>query len=351
MIPRKLAEILFSQLWLLLIPVVLVPLLVAAVLRDEPTFESRATVWVGSTSLGSSVFGEGNPYNSRAQNQAQVVNDLLATDSFRSKVATSAELVDATEDDRILTRVGREMTVWAGTIGLNVVTITARSTSADDAAAIVRAAVDQYLERATEEAQRRADVAEEYYSQQLGIADAELSTRNQALQMYLAEHPDAQDPTSPAALDLDYRVLRDRVESQRIIVEQLRAALQSTAQELASAPQSQAAAFAIQDAPSVPDAPLPVSTSARVGLPAAGLILGLIASATYFLVRYRTDHSIRSVEDLEGLPVPLLGAVDEVHPPGLLWRLNPAAIFRRRHWRTFAQRSAAAIPLREEATT
>jgi capsular polysaccharide biosynthesis protein len=351
MIPRKLSEIFFSQLWLLLIPIAVTPLLVAAALRDEPTFESRAAVWVGSTSIGSSVFGEGSPYNSRAQNQAQVVNDLLATDSFRSKVATSAGLVDATEDDRTRTRVGRDMTVWAGTVGLNVVTITARSSSADDAAAIVQATVDQYLDRATEEAQRRADVAEEYYSQQLGIAEAELFARDQALQTYLAEHPDAQDPTSPAALDLDHRVLRDRVESQRIIVEELRAALQSTARELASAPQSQEAAFAIQDAPIVPDAPLPVSISSRIGLPAAGLILGIIASLTYFLVRYRTDHSIRSEEDLQGLAVPLLGAVTEVHPPGLLWRLSPAAVFRRRYWLTFAQRSAASIPMREEALT
>jgi hypothetical protein len=350
MIPRKLAEIFFAQLWILLIPVVLIPALIAVSLRNEPVYEARATVWVGSTPIGASVFGDGSPYNTRAQNAAQVVNDLLATSNFRANVATAAGLVDTDASDGDRLRAGANMTVWAGTIGINVVTIGARAGSGSEAAAIVSGVIDEYLRRATAEAERRADLSDEFYQQQLAVATAELASRQAALEAYIVEHPEVMRAGAPTSLALDYQVLLDRVQDQQKLVEGLNASVQATQRELASAPQSQAVAFAVQDLPEVPGEPLPTSISSQVGLPLAGLVLGVLIAGTYFVIRYRTDHSIRSVEDLSGVPVPLLGAISELHPDGPLWWANPAAVFRRRHWRSFAQRTATSIAIVDGAS-
>jgi hypothetical protein len=346
MIPRKLAEIFFAQLWILLIPVVLVPALVLIGTAKDPEYEARATVWVGSP-IGPSVFGEGSPWMTRAQNSAQVVNDLLATDSFRVSVAVAAGHIAVGAPEASQIRAGRSMTVWAGTVGLNLVTITARSDSADDSAATAAAVIDEYLRRATSEAERTATLSAQYYEQQVAVANAELTVRQAALDAYVAERPQVLDPRASDSQDLDYKLLQQRVSEQQTLVDSLEASVQSTHRELASAPQSQELAFAVQDYAQVPDEPLPTSLSARFGLPIAALLFGLLLSGAYLVLRYRTDHTIRSTEDLSDIAVPLLGSIRELRPDGVFWWLRPAVILRRRQWRTFAQRTATSIVLVE----
>jgi hypothetical protein len=91
----------------------------------------------------------------------------------------------------------------------------------------------------------------------------------------------------------------------------------------------------VQDAARLPEQPIPLGITDRFGYAALALGLAVAVSAAYLYVTYRTDHTLRSSEDFQGLPVPLLGYLPSVQPP---WyqRLRP----RRSN---FARRLAAAM--------
>ena len=345
MIPRKLSEIFFGQLWLLVIPVLTVPLVVAILLRPEPTYQSYATVWVGRTVTGASTtFGQSNPYLSPAQNQAQTITDLLSTKSFRLEVATTAGLVSDGE-----TSAGIPLfDVWAGTSGANLVVITAQSSNPTAAAQIVSAVLSSYSERVKEGATRQATSTAGYYEQQLPVAEAELAAREAKVQEYLQAHPEAGIVGSAESFDLDYRTLVNNVQTQQTLVEDIQKNIQATQLALASIDEDQGSSFQVQDPPTVPSVPVAVSKAHKFGMPVVGLMLGLLIAGGYLAVRYRTDHTIRSVEDLDGMGVVVLGGVADLHPNGIWWRLSPDRIFARKKVMSFARRIAASIPQLEE---
>lgn len=345
MIPRKLTDLIFSQLLLLLLPAMVLPVALFVLVGEEPMYESRATIWVDRTLSGSmSTFGQSNPYQTPATNQAQTINDLLATRSFRRLVAVGAGLMDDSNPEHALVPPFR---AWAGTIGVNLVTVTARSSSPDSAEAIVSSVLTEYGERARDEARRQGAALSDYYTQQLPIVEAELATREAELAKFLAENPSAAIDGSSANLTLDYRTLVNNVESQQTLIEDLRARIQSTALTQASIEQNQSLAFQVQDQPNVPDAPLPISRTQQLGIPLVGLLFGTALSSLYVLVRYRTDHTIKTEHDVAAA-VPVLGSIQEIRPPGFWWRLIPGRIYASRPASAFARRTAANIPQIED---
>ena len=94
MIASKLVEAAFRRWWLLIIPIVTVPVVVFLFTIEEPEYRSAATVWVARVdSIDGGPFTRGsNPYLTPAQAQVQITQDLLATQSFRQAVATRAGL-------------------------------------------------------------------------------------------------------------------------------------------------------------------------------------------------------------------------------------------------------------------
>jgi uncharacterized protein involved in exopolysaccharide biosynthesis len=244
--------------------------------------------------------------------------------------------------------VARDLEVWASVSGTNLVRINARATDPQEAARIANSVIDEYLLRATEEAARNAAIAETYYTEQLALARVELEQRRASLSEYLVANPQAAIPGTIASQDLDYRTLVGRVESQQAIVDQLQAAQDSTQRELASAPESQAAAFTLQDPAQVPGVPLPTSAASRFGIPLAGVLAGVTLAAAYILVRYRTDHTIRSTEDLQDSNVRVLGTVQDLAPRGALSHIPVAAALDRARHREFARQVAVSIPQPEE---
>src|SRR5690606_28348318 len=163
----------------------------------------------------------------------------------------------------------------------------------------------------------------------LSVAEAELALRQEALDQYVAQNPEAAEAPSNGTPSLDYSALVNRVERQRGVVEELQGALQTTERMLASAPQGQEAALSVQDAAPPSRAPLPTGLPPRLGLPAAGLGLGLLIAGGYVLVRYRIDHTIRSSEDMEEFRAPVLGTSAELRPSGLLWWLDARLLVNR----------------------
>jgi hypothetical protein len=78
------------------------------------------------------------------------------------------------------------------------------------------------------------------------------------------------------------------------------------------------------------------------------VLAGVTLAAAYILVRYRTDHTIRSTEDLQDSNVRVLGTVQDLAPRGALSHIPVAAALDRARHREFARQVAVSIPQPEE---
>ncbi len=344
MIPIKLVETVFQKFWVLILPAVLAPMLVLGLTHKSPEYQSNAVVWVSAPVAGeSAALGYNNAWLTPAQNQAQVLNDLLATESFRVAVVKSGNLVDARDGDAAAKAVAANARVWAGYSGANLVTVTAVASSAKEAQSLANGVIAQYSERATQQFQRDSSLSVSYYQQQLAVANQELATRQAALNDYLASHPKAANPANPESQDINYRTLLERVTSQSTLITQLQTSLQAVQLREASAPETQLAAFSVQDPPSLPSNPIPTSTTKTIGLPFAAFLFGLLIGVGYLYFAYRTDHSIRTATDLEPLSVRLLGSVPDLHAGPSWIRWTPVGLFLDWRNRDFARKTAASI--------
>lgn len=339
LIPWKLLEAAFSRLWLLLIPVVVAPLAVVLMTQSPPEYHSRATVWVSRpANVDPGTLAQSNSWwETPAQTQAQVLRDLLSTESFRADVANAAGMHDPNASVRL----------WGITsvsaTGQNLVHVSARSTNPNEAHAAVAALLEQYQVRFTEEANRTAQLQVEYFSVNLEAANTEMERRRAALAQYVAENPDA---SRPGVFDIDYQRLRSDVESQQLIVGSLVQSLQNAQVAGASAPQALQATFNVQD-PASPPLEIRNPATKRFGYPLIALLFGIGLSASYLYTVFRTDYSIRTSEDLIDLPVPLLGYVPELpkrNPVGLM-RFSLVRWFPLGRSRDFARSVAVSLSL------
>ena len=343
MIPRKLLEAAFSRVWLLVLPIVLTPLLAVAMTSSVPQFQSSAAVWVSQpANISPTSFSQAaNPYQTPADIQVQAMKDLLATKSFRSAVAVQAGF-QATDTDLIARAVAVQST------GTNLISIVATRPDAASAKAIVSAVIAQYQQRATDESQRESTIAVKYYNTQIDLAQAELDARRTSLTTYVAANPKLPEPKT---VDPTYARLSSAVDSQSKVVDGLYSSVQDAQRKAATASDSLAATFSVQDAASTPTAAVPLSITKRIGYPFAALIFGILISGTYVYIRYRTDHAIRSREDLIDLPVPVLGAIPVLPSPNRRmarpWTWLTGA---RRDYARAVAASISVVPVRGESS-
>lgn len=352
MIPLKLVETIFHKYWALALPVLLIPLVVMNFMAKSDTYQSSAVVWTSNPVASEKpALGTNNSYLSAAQNQAQAVNDLLSTRAFRVQVAKAAGIIPEDADESTAKRGAAKVKASATTTGANLVTISAVSPSAEVAQAVVREIISQYLARATSAIASDSQVSLDYYTQQLALAQQNLDAANAALSEYLRSNPRAADPSHPASQEPAYRTLVERADSQSTLVGSLQNTIQTVQLRAASAPQTQASMFAVQDPATKPEKPLPVSMTSKYGMPAAGAMLGLFVGLAYLYVSYRTDHTIRSAEDLQDVPVALLGSVPQLQPAPMWARYTPVAWVIAWRKRDFARQTAASITTSQPAAT
>jgi len=308
LIPRKLLEATFRRFWLLLIPIIVTPLIVVGLTHTTPKYQSVATVWVSQPSnIGPSALGQSaNPYISAADAQTQVIRDLLTTKSFRGDVAQAAGLPSTSAAIALVAT-----SVQVSSAGSNLVAVVATGADPQMLQAMVNGVISQYQARSAAESQRQTSIAVQYYTNQIDLANKELDTRRAALSAYVAAHPVA---ATAQAADLQYTQLVGSVDAQSQVVNGLVTALQDAQLRAASAPQSLQASFSVQDPANLPKTPEPVSVTKKYGYPVAAFIFGVLIAGAYVYTTYRTDHAIRSSEDLVGLTVPLLGVIPDLPP-------------------------------------
>lgn len=341
LVDRKLIERALRMAPAVLLLAVLTPILLISLLRDTPQFESTATIWISDADEFSGIsLGSESIFDTPAQRQVNVINQLLSTEPFAHQIAVDAELIadDAgpIASDRAINWV--QSHVFAFAIGANLLALTSADPDPDHALAMTNAAVSSYLGRVADESSRRTQIQIDFYQDRLAQAEQILAERRNAVTTYLTSSPGA------AAFDVfdpDYLSLSTAFDAQQLVVTGLQSALQSAELDAVSAEQGAAARYAIQDTPSRPRTAAGGSLTKTLGLPLAAAMLALGLGVAWVYISAQADHTIRSTADLEEIGLPVIGFVPEVRRKN---RLMAWLTLRFRRDRHFVRGLAGSIP-------
>ena len=349
-IPRKLIEAGFRRFWVALIPVIVAPLVVLALVHHPVVYESSSSVWVSSLSDLSQTApatSRRDPEDTPASRQVIVLKDLLSTWSFREAVALDAGLVSAaaTADERAAAGYAAGAHIAALVGGPNLVIVKASAATPAQAQRLVLGVLNQYQARTAADRVRENAVVLGYFEKAVASAQVDLAATRADAAAYLKLNPTFDKTPTAESLRL-----ADRVAAAQSLVDRLVKSQQDAQLTAASSSNTSAVTFAVQDAPSLPASPLGTPLLKRLGYPLAGVVFGLLVAAALIYASYRSDHTVRSREDLAALDVSLLGYVPDLKPSTVYARFTPLrwAGFGRRD---YGRRVAASLSPRQKAAS
>ena len=308
MIPRKLAEVIFQRLWLLAVPLIAAPVLAFFLVDHPEEYRSDSSVWVSSFDGADGGAGFLFEDVSVAETWAGTLNELLTTRTFRDGVAQRAFAPSGDELELASAIVADSVSVEAA--GDNLVQIHAYGATSGDAYQLNVAVIEQYRAFSTEGIYESAVDDLTAAQAALDRAAAELAVRRDEAAAWLVSNPKATTGTDPS-----YAELVARVVAQSQTVDELTNDVFELTVVADAAEQGTLTELDVIDEPNLPDSTVAIPLTDRLMPPVAGLALGLTIAAVVILIGFRTDHTIRSSEDLEGLSVPLLGHVPELKSP------------------------------------
>lgn len=288
--------------YLLLVPfAVILPIAIGLMLiAPAPKYTSSAKVWVNPPALLPSVPSSDPAYVSPAQNRANDLNELLATDSFSKSVAQRAGLPLNTREEtaKALDSVRRGTSVFAE--GRHLVDVTHTDASPAAAQAMTEALIGGFTAEVQAQTQQEIAQAVTFFSKQRDDNQSKLNNAQLAQQAYR--------PTSP--VDPQITQLTSEVATAQLAVNASGKGL-ADAQQLAGSPATQT--ITTRDAPDLPTAAEARKKTSLLIFPIVGLFLAISLSAGLYGLLLRTDNNIRVAEDLQALPgLLLLGTVPDV---------------------------------------
>lgn len=317
---RKLTEAFFRHMWLVLLPPLLIPIVVApiAILTMPVAYESVVGVWVDHPTY---LDAKSAPtLTSPAQSQSAQLTELLHTRTFMLDVAGRTSLASVLNtkggEARVADMFDKGITVAAVPNGAHLLTIRSRFGTPQLANQVAQAVVDAYADRNSNNLADQSSTAIAFYQSQLQSAqtDADKATRElsqYAIAMGYASTSDAttltQDAQSVSAFDPQFAELQAKAHFAQAQVDQGRAALQNAQQTSAAAIQGADLGFQVIDAPQVPTAPVTQFKNSIIYVVAA-LIVGLGISVMVLVLLMAGDRSIRTEVDIQP-PVRILGVV------------------------------------------
>jgi uncharacterized protein involved in exopolysaccharide biosynthesis len=319
---RKLLEAFFRHKWLVLLPPLVIPLLVApiAYMTMPVAYESVVGVWVDrATYLDPRA--QNLPFNtSAAQTQSSQLTELLHTRSFMIDVVQRTSLAPLLStkagEGRVADMLDKGVTVTAVPNGTHLLAIRARFTTPQVAYQVAQAIVDAYTDRNANLLVDQSTSAIGFFQSQLdntqdASAKASRDLSQYALAMGYASSGDgtplSSDVQSVSAFDPEFADLQAKAHFAQQQVDQARVALQNAQQSSAAAAQGADVGFQVIDPPQMPTAPVTQLKNVIVFIVAA-LIIGLGLSTIVLVFLVATDRSIRTENDLVP-PVRVLGTL------------------------------------------
>jgi uncharacterized protein involved in exopolysaccharide biosynthesis len=304
---ERILELIFRRKFLLMLPIILgfSAGLFALSLSGDGYYSSRATIWVERpTDLTGAAFTEFNPYIGPAQNQANGMRELLATNQFVGQILRRVGPVNAPLVDFNISEIRKNTFIYP--YGNHVLYIEYRAPIPQLAQLTVQAIVDEYADLYTSQVKDRALRAKTFYEEQLASARATLETATSELRAYTARNPQLNTlldgPTLPpnALRDLEFARLVNAESNAR---EHYNTLLDKFADSQLSATTADGTStnFIILDPPEVPQAPIAPGKRALVLPLMLGLAAGGFISSLAFIVYWRLDRRIHLPEDLSFL--------------------------------------------------
>ena len=288
--------------YLLIVPfAVILPIAVIfAALQRTSNYTSWSNLWVEQPL--SPTVDSGNSFLTPAQNRANDLTELLATDSFTMKVAQKLNLPTGTEGEKNASLNAVRHGTVATANGRQLVTVSHTDKNAADAHKIADAVVTTYI--ADTDARTKVLIQQAVVFDQRNVDSAQkaLADAQSALTDYRG--PGGTDDPQLASLISDAQSAQTTLNDAN---KQLR-----SDQQLLDSPGT-TNLISVTDPASMPTAPDAVKKTKLLMFPAAGLLLAISLAAALFGFVLRTDNSIRVAEDLQALPgLLLLGSVPDV---------------------------------------
>jgi len=271
-------------------------------------YVSSASVWIDRPDVISGLAAtDFNPYVSPAQNQASVMHELLASRSFATAIAKDLAETDAVTDGQVGT-IRANTYIWPA--GDHLLYVQFKSQNALVAARGVKAVLDQFTLTYAKDLKTKAEQSSVFYQAQLGVAREALDNATVALQTFLRTHPQIaaalSNPTSIAAItDPEYAKLKIAQDSAKTSYDKI---LSSYSQSVIISNSSGGISsyFEVIDQPQVPALPLAASRKLMALKLGLGVLLGGLTAAAILFWLWRSDHRVRTSNDLAFLGMELV---------------------------------------------
>lgn len=322
---EKLLEAFFRHAVLILLPIVVIPLdVAAAMLSTPPQYEAQAGMWVEQATYLSYSTDDINRYLPPALNQRSRLAELMQTRSFLSEVAEKAGL-PGNDVEQLRQIFARDFEVFAS--GDHLLNLRFRSEDRDVAVAVLNTMVASFKARAAADRYGQAQVAITFYQSRLTDAEGELAAARNGLAKYLADNPAVAAAltrvgSDPARFDPQFAEAQRRVDASQRDADAARGSLERAELDVAAGVQGLELGFRIVD-PVLASATPSRQLRKLLIYPIVALLLGLVLSASLLLLFALSDHSVRSLADL-GPDVVILGVLPHLRPQGVARRSGPA---------------------------
>lgn len=328
---ERLLEAFFRHLFLIVLPLVVVPLDVAAFVLSTPAqYEASAGMWVEQATYLSYSTDDINRYLPPSQNQKNRLVELMQTKSFVADIAQKtklAPLAAAPDGDAQLKEIfSRDFDVSAN--GDHLLTFRFRAEDRDLAVAVLDSTVAVFKSRAASDRYGQAQVAIAFYQARLTDSESALASARTALAKYLADNPSVAATVSRAGIqvasvDPQFAEFQRRVDASQRDADAATASLDKAELDVSAGEQGLELGFRIVDPV---EASLSPSRQLKKVLiyPIVAILAGLTLSAALLLLFALSDHSIRSLADF-GPETVILGVLPPLRPKGVARRAGPDA--------------------------
>jgi len=328
----RILEALFRNRWLLLAPVLIVPV-VATVLtvRAPAPYESNAGIWA-ERSLYLNVTTDFSPYITPAQGQANRLNELLRSRTFFGDVierTSLAPLLGSVEGRERLQGLLAEA-IEVVPAGEHLVALRFRAETPELAVEGVNAVIAAFRTRTALDRTGQARTALVFYEARLVEADDRLTKANGALASYVAGNAALRAPSgllSPAAsLDPRFLELQRAADAAGLNADRVRALLNQSQLDVAATQAGQELGFRVVDPPERPTAPTRQLRKVLI-YPAVAVVGGLALSAVLLLLLVLGDRTVRYASELP-TQAGVIGVLPRLTPRGIAQASAPGAVRR-----------------------
>lgn len=328
----RILEALFRNRWLLLVPVLVVPIVATVLtLRAPAPYESSAGIWA-ERALYLNVTTDFSPYITPAHSQANRLNELLRSRTFASDVVqrtSLAPLLGSTEGRETLQRLLADA-IEVVPAGEHLVFLRFRAETPELAVEGVNAVIAAFRSRTALDRTGQARTALVFYEARLVEADDRLAKANAAMTSYLAANPALRTTSgllSPAAsLDTRYTELQRAAEAAGLNADRVHALLNQSQLDVAATQAGQELGFRVMDPPDRPTEPTRQLRKVLI-YPAVAVVGGLALSAVLLLLLVLGDRTVRFASELPS-QAGVIGVLPRLRPRGIAQASAPGAVRR-----------------------